>query len=75
MALRLLLTCAHVASEQVGLEMLTYAFFEQAFTLYEEDIADSRQKVTALQSIIGTLNGCYIFTSDNRDALVQVRSM
>jgi len=70
-ALRVLLACAHVTSEEAGLEMLAYEFFEQAFTLYEESVADSRQKVTALQAIVGTLHRCYCFSSDNRDALAQ----
>uniref|UniRef100_A0A383WCT9 Vacuolar protein sorting-associated protein 35 n=1 Tax=Tetradesmus obliquus TaxID=3088 RepID=A0A383WCT9_TETOB len=70
-ALRLLLVCAHVASEEAGLEMLAYEFFEQAFTLYEESVADSRHKVTALQAIVGTLHRCYVFSADNRDALTQ----
>lgn len=43
----------------------------QAFTLYEESVADSRHKVTALQAIVGTLHRCYVFNSDNRDALTQ----
>jgi hypothetical protein len=29
-ALRLLLVCGHVSSEEAGLELLTYEFFEQA---------------------------------------------
>jgi Vacuolar protein sorting-associated protein 35 len=49
MALRLLLCCAHVASEEAQLEMLAYEFFEKAFTLFEESIADSRQQIIALQ--------------------------
>lgn len=43
----------------------------QAFTLYEESIADSRQKITALQAIVGTLHRCYCFSTENRDALSQ----
>jgi Vacuolar protein sorting-associated protein 35 len=42
----------------------------QAFILYEEAIPDSRGEVTALQSIVGTLQRCHIFTADNRGALV-----
>lgn len=45
--------------------------YVQAFTLYEESVADSRQKVTALHAIVGTLHRCYVFNSDNRDALTQ----
>eukprot|EP00879_Flechtneria_rotunda_P029400 GHRR01031802.1.p1 GENE.GHRR01031802.1~~GHRR01031802.1.p1 ORF type:complete len:393 (+),score=183.36 GHRR01031802.1:632-1810(+) len=70
-ALRLLLACAHVSSEEAWLEMLAYEFFEQAFTLYEESVADSRDKVTALHAIVGTLHRCYVFSMDNRDALTQ----
>lgn len=45
--------------------------YTQAFTLYEESLGDSRQKVTALQAIVGTLHRCYCFSPDNRDALAQ----
>jgi len=44
-ALRLLLVCGHVTSEEAGLELLAYEFFEQAFTLYEDAIVNSRSKV------------------------------
>ncbi|KIZ01214.1 hypothetical protein MNEG_6746 [Monoraphidium neglectum] len=70
-ALRLMLVAGHVCSEEAGLELLTYEFFEQAFTLYEDAIADSRAKVTALQAIVGTLHRCHSITPDNRDALSQ----
>jgi vacuolar protein sorting-associated protein 35 len=43
----------------------------QAFTLYEESVADSRHKITALHAIVGTLHRCYVFSPDNRDALTQ----
>jgi hypothetical protein len=43
----------------------------QAMTLYEESIADQRQRTTALQSIVGALAGCAVFGPENRDALVQ----
>jgi vacuolar protein sorting-associated protein 35 len=43
----------------------------QAFTLYEESVADSRQKITALHAIVGTLHRCFVFSPDNRDALTQ----
>ena len=66
MALRLLLAAGLSASEEAGLEMLAYEFFEEAFTLYEESVADQRQRITALQSIIGTLQRCYVFGAENR---------
>ncbi len=43
----------------------------QAFTLYEESVAEARYKVTALQAIVGTLHRCFVFGTDNRDALSQ----
>ncbi|GAX84024.1 hypothetical protein CEUSTIGMA_g11449.t1 [Chlamydomonas eustigma] len=71
MALRMLLAAGLAASEEARVELLAYQFFEEAFTLYEEGISDQRNRVTALHSIIGTLNRCYIFGSENRDALTQ----
>lgn len=70
-ALRLLLACAYSASEELGLEMLAYDCFERALLLYEGAIPDAQQRTTALQSIIGMLQRCYVFGPDNRDALVQ----
>lgn len=74
LALQLFLTCAHSASEEAALEVTAYEFFEQAFVLYEESIPDSRQEVRALQSIIGTLNRCYVFGADERAALAHKAS-
>ena len=54
--------------------MTAYEFFEQAFVLYEESIPDSRQEVRALQSIMGTLNRCYVFGGDERAALAHKAS-
>ncbi|KAL3144750.1 hypothetical protein ABBQ38_001871 [Trebouxia sp. C0009 RCD-2024] len=70
LALQLYLQAAHSASEVARLEMITYEFMEQAFILYEEAIPDSKAQVTALQSIVGTLHRCRIFTAENRDVLV-----
>lgn len=39
--------------------------------MYEESVADSRHKITALHAIVGTLHRCYVFSLDNRDALTQ----
>ncbi|KAI7841140.1 hypothetical protein COHA_005110 [Chlorella ohadii] len=69
LALQLFLTCAHSASEEAGLDVTAYEFFEQAFVLYEESIPDSRQEVRALQSIMGTLNRCYAIAPEERAAL------
>ena len=42
----------------------------QAFVLYEEAIPDSKAEVTALQSIVGVLHRCRVFTPESRDTLV-----
>ncbi|KAL6753231.1 vacuolar protein sorting-associated protein 35 [Haematococcus lacustris] len=70
-ALRLLLAGGLAASEEVAQELLAYEFFEQAFLLYEEQVAEQRARTTALQSIFSTLSAAYVFSSDNREALVQ----
>ncbi|KAJ7571069.1 hypothetical protein O6H91_01G147500 [Diphasiastrum complanatum] len=68
LALRLYLQCAEAASD-CSLEPVAYEFFTQAFLLYEEEIADSRAQVTAMQLIIGTLQRTYVFGVENRDTL------
>ncbi|GFH24397.1 vacuolar protein sorting-associated protein 35, partial [Haematococcus lacustris] len=45
-----------------------------AFLLYEEQVAEQRARTTALQSIFSTLSAAYVFSSDNREALVQPQS-
>jgi vacuolar protein sorting-associated protein 35 len=70
LALNLFLSAAVSSSEDAHLEMTSYEFFEQAFTIFEESIPDSKQEVRALQSIVATLHRCRVFTQDNRGALV-----
>jgi vacuolar protein sorting-associated protein 35 len=70
LALNLFLSAALSSSEDAFLEMTSYEFFEQAFTLFEESIPDSKQEVNALKSIVATLHRCRVFTQDNRGALV-----
>ena len=70
LALELFLAAALSASQEGRLEIISYEFFEQAFTLFEESIPDSKQEVRALQSIVGTLHKCRIFQRENREALV-----
>lgn len=45
-------------------------FGAQAFTLYEESIPDSKDQVTALQTIIASLTACHVLGADNRATLV-----
>ncbi len=42
----------------------------QAFVIYEESIPDSKEQVTALQTIIASLTNCHVLSQDNRAALV-----
>ena len=70
LALELFLQAALSSSQEAKLETVSYEFFEQAFTLFEESIPDSKQEVRALQSIVGILHRCQVFGRDNRDALV-----
>lgn len=69
-ALQLFLAGALSASQEARLELVAYECFEQAFTLFEESIPDSKQEVRALHSIVGTLHRCRVFGRDNRAALV-----
>ncbi|PKA65460.1 Vacuolar protein sorting-associated protein 35B [Apostasia shenzhenica] len=68
LALRLYLQCAEAAND-CDLEPVAYAFFTQAFVLYEEEVADSKAQVTAIHLIIGTLQRMNIFGVENRDTL------
>jgi vacuolar protein sorting-associated protein 35 len=54
LALRLFLLCAQGAAS-AGFEPVVYEFFCQAFTIYEEEISDSRQQFATLSQSIGTL--------------------
>jgi hypothetical protein len=46
--------------------------FTQAFTLYEEGVAEQRARVTGLHSIVGSLHSAHVFGADNWATLVQV---
>ncbi|KZW00729.1 vacuolar protein sorting-associated protein 35 [Exidia glandulosa HHB12029] len=69
-ALRLFLLAAQI-SDECGFEDLTYDFYVQAFSVYEESISDSRAQLQAITLIIGTLQGAKVFGMDNYDTLIQ----
>eukprot|EP01025_Chloroclados_australasicus_P066122 TRINITY_DN9045_c0_g1_i4.p1 TRINITY_DN9045_c0_g1~~TRINITY_DN9045_c0_g1_i4.p1 ORF type:complete len:352 (-),score=49.13 TRINITY_DN9045_c0_g1_i4:333-1274(-) len=71
MSLRLYLALAHVSSNEAQHSNYAAAFFEQAFELYEENVADSQTQLAALYSILGGLVSCYGFDEDARNMLVQ----
>lgn len=69
-ALRLFLLAAQI-SDECGFEDLTYDFYVQAFSVYEESISDSRAQLQAITLISGTLQGAKVFGMDNYDTLIQ----
>jgi vacuolar protein sorting-associated protein 35 len=57
-------------SEQVELEDLSYEFMTNAFTIFEEEIAETEQKVPALNLIVTTMYTLTCFSSENFETLV-----
>lgn len=68
-ALRLFLLAAQIADE-CSFEDLTYDFYVQAFTVYEDSISESRAQLQAITLIISTLSGAKVFGVDNYDTLI-----
>ncbi|KAF8869536.1 vacuolar protein sorting-associated protein 35 [Mucidula mucida] len=68
-ALRLFLLAAQIADE-CGFEDLTYDLYVQAFSVYEDNISESRAQLQAITLIIGTLYSAKVFTADNYDTLI-----
>ncbi|KAF8887818.1 vacuolar protein sorting-associated protein 35 [Infundibulicybe gibba] len=68
-ALRLFLLSAQIADE-CGFEDLTYDLYVQAFSVYEDNISESRAQLQAITLIIGTLAGAKVFGVDNYDTLI-----
>lgn len=42
----------------------------QAFTVYEDNISESRAQLQAITLVIGTLQGARVFGADNYDTLI-----
>lgn len=68
-ALRLFLLAAQITDE-CGFEELTYEFYVQAFTVYEDNISESRAQLQAITLIINTLQGAKVFGEENYDVLI-----
>jgi len=67
-ALRLFLQCALVADKcGAAFETIGYEFVTQAFVIYEEHVSDSQAHISALISIIGTLQMITIFGEESYD--------
>ncbi|KAJ1948101.1 retromer complex subunit Vps35, partial [Dispira parvispora] len=69
-ALRLFLLAGQSADEY-GFEEVAYEFFVQAFTVYEENISESRAQCQALTLIISGLYASQFFGEDNYDTLAR----
>lgn len=48
---------------------VAYEFFSKAFSIYEEEIADSRAQLAAISLLIGTLERVKCFTEENHEPL------
>ncbi|CAI7658554.1 unnamed protein product [Penicillium pancosmium] len=69
LALRLFVMCGEVA-DQTGFEEVSYEFFAQAFTIYEDSISDSRAQFQAVCVVAGALQGTRGFCKENYDTLI-----
>ena len=48
---------------------MAYEFMSQAFSLYEDEISDSRAQLAAISLMIGTLEQTTCFSEENHDPL------
>ncbi|KAG9242751.1 vacuolar protein sorting-associated protein 35 [Calycina marina] len=69
LCLRLFVACGQIA-DQTGAEEVSYEFFAQAFTVYEEAISDSRAQFQAVCVIAGALHESRNFGKENYDTLI-----
>ncbi|XP_041375547.1 vacuolar protein sorting-associated protein 35-like isoform X2 [Gigantopelta aegis] len=71
MPLRLFLQGALAAGqiEFDNYETVAYEFMSQAFSLYEDEISDSKAQLAAITLIIGTLEQMTCFTEENHEPL------
>lgn len=56
-------------TDTTELEDLGYEFMTNAFMIFEEEISETDQKVSALNLMITTLYGVTLFGADNFDTL------
>jgi vacuolar protein sorting-associated protein 35 len=69
LCIRQFVACGQIA-DQTGPEAVSYEFFVQAFTIYEEQISDSRAQFQAVCIIAGALHDSRNFSRENYDALI-----
>ncbi|EGD79380.1 vacuolar protein sorting-associated protein 35 [Salpingoeca rosetta] len=72
LALKLFLQAALVTSTTTFAksETIAYEFCSQAFSLYEEEVSDSKEQVAAMTLMIGTLQRITCFTEENYTPLI-----
>lgn len=69
LALRLFCACGQTA-DQTGHEEVSYEFFAQAFTVYEEAVSDSKAQFQAVCVISSALHQTRNFGKENYDTLI-----
>ncbi|KAI9208650.1 vacuolar protein sorting-associated protein 35 [Polychytrium aggregatum] len=69
MSLRLFVMAAK-STDLHDLEELSYEFFVQALTIYEDSISDTKAQVAALNLIIGSLYTTTVFGYENYETLI-----
>ncbi|OBT88283.1 hypothetical protein VE02_02749 [Pseudogymnoascus sp. 03VT05] len=69
LCLRQFVACGQIA-DQNGFEEVSYEFFAQAFTIYEEAVSDSRAQFQAVCIIAGALHETRNFSKENYDTLI-----
>lgn len=69
LCLRLFVSCGQVA-DQTGFEDISYEYFAQAFTIYEDSISDSRAQFQAVCILASALSQSRNFSRDNYDNLI-----
>lgn len=69
LALRLFCACGSTA-DQTGHEEVSYEFFAQAFTVYEEAVSDSKAQFQAVCVISSALHTTRNFGKENYDTLI-----
>ncbi|KAH3681814.1 hypothetical protein WICPIJ_007254 [Wickerhamomyces pijperi] len=69
LSFKLHLTAAQLA-DQVHLEEISYEFFSQCFTIFEDSLSDSKTQYQSLIAVISVLQTTRSFSRDNYDTLI-----
>ena len=68
-ALRLYVQAALPVASACSLDSIAYEFFVSAFTVYEENISETKAQIASLTLIIGALQSSCIFSAESYDIL------